>query len=58
MILHLDLVTYATVAAVRRLLKSTGTPSRSEAHVRIGPKLRRFAFWKRCKAANDLRRAS
>ena len=54
MILHLDLVTRATVAAARRLLKSTGTPSRSEAYAHLGRRLRLFAFWKRCKAGKGL----
>ena len=39
MILHLDLATHATVAAVRRLLESTGTPSRSEACPHLGPRI-------------------
>ena len=57
MILHLDLATHATVAAVRRLLESTSTPSRSEAYAHLGRRLQRFAFWKRCKAGKGLLRA-
>ena len=57
MTLHLDLATHATVVAVRRLLGSTGTPSRSEAYAHLGRRLRRFAFWKRYKAGKGVLRA-
>ena len=57
MTLHLDLATHATVAAVRRLLESTSTPSRSEAYAHLGRRLRRFAFWKRYKAGKGVLRA-
>ena len=57
MILHLDLATHATVAAVRRLLESTGTPSRSEAYSHLGRKWRQFGFRKRCKAGKGLPQA-
>ena len=48
------LATHATVAAVRRLLESTGTSSRSEAYAHLGHRLQWFAFWKRCKAGKGL----
>lgn len=57
MVLHSDLATHTRVVAVRRLLGSTGTASRSEAYAHLGRRLRRFAFWKRCKEGKGLLRA-